>query len=280
MELPVMDARSDPTPDLLVRAIKRSLLEVHTSAAQIVEPLEHATAYVTPNRPDVHDANFAGDIRLDPGASPEAVHDEVTEFFTAKGGTCWLWQSRDVVFPAPLARLLEQRGHQREAKAVLRLREYRPRPDRLRDDLQIVNARAVRREYQELRRREATAAYGAEVGSDLADFYLDTLDEPRLDILVARNPGVDGSAIACAGLLALGEVGVLWDVETRSDQRRSGVMLTLIHRVLELARRSRFHHVILETQADNEPALALYRSIGFEVVAHFDEYRRIDTRNG
>jgi len=266
-----MDTNMQPSADVMIRAIKRSILEVNTTGCDVVETLDHATAFVSARRPRVYDANFAGDVRLEGGTSAEQVWQEVTAFFAAHDSRCRVWHARDPVFPPDLAELLTARGGQRQTQVVLRLRDYRA-PSKLRDDLQIVNARAVRSEYREFRFLQNSAKYGREVGEDLADFGLDALDEPRLDMMVARIPSIDSSVVAAAGLVALGEIGVLWDVETRDDMKRKGIMTTLLDRIMELARRSRFLHVLLDTPHDNEAAIALYESLGFETVGSFDHF--------
>jgi len=59
------------------------------------------------------------------------------------------------------------------------------------------------------------------------------------------------------------EIGVL---AVRADKRRKGVAQALLEAVEEEARRRGCDHLSLGVAANNEPALTLYRKVGFEVV--------------
>ncbi len=76
----------------------------------------------------------------------------------------------------------------------------------------------------------------------------------------------DGQPLAKAGIyLAAGSVGV-YAVVTRPEARRQGLAGILVLRALEYARRSGRHLAILHSSPMAE---RLYRSLGFETVAHF-----------
>ncbi|MFW5653682.1 MAG: hypothetical protein ACOC0P_06510, partial [Planctomycetota bacterium] len=143
MELPVVDPDSSLPTEQVVRAIKRAIDVMSTTGSAEVEPLDCGTIYVNPDRPDVYDANFVADVHIDDGMTPDHVYEEVTKEFRERGATCHTWHSRSEIFPEGLAAFLEERGHARETNLIMRLIDYRP-PRHRRDDLQIVNARAVR----------------------------------------------------------------------------------------------------------------------------------------
>jgi ribosomal-protein-alanine N-acetyltransferase len=58
----------------------------------------------------------------------------------------------------------------------------------------------------------------------------------------------------------------------RPDARRHGVGRALLRHLLSEAGRRRLREVLLEVRADNEPALALYRSAGFRRVGQRQGY--------
>lgn len=54
------------------------------------------------------------------------------------------------------------------------------------------------------------------------------------------------------------------------DDRSSGLGRTMVSRVLDVCRERGFARCALEVRADNAPALALYESLGFDVVEEHD----------
>jgi ribosomal-protein-alanine N-acetyltransferase len=77
---------------------------------------------------------------------------------------------------------------------------------------------------------------------------------------------VAGAATEVTGYggLSVGpDSGDLLTLAVRPDARRHGVGRTLLAHLLAEAARRRLREVLLEVRADNEPALGLYRSVGF-----------------
>lgn len=70
-----------------------------------------------------------------------------------------------------------------------------------------------------------------------------------------------------AGLSVGPDVADLLTLAVAPAQRRSGVGRLLLDAVLQEARRRRMREVVLEVRVDNAPALALYRSAGFETLS-------------
>ena len=96
------------------------------------------------------------------------------------------------------------------------------------------------------------------------------LDDPHWDALIALK---DGTAVARAGVLAVGEVGLVEHVFVSPRFRRQGIGRTMMSRALEICARSLFKHILLGVAADNAPAVGLYRPLGFGRVGQSVSYR-------
>jgi ribosomal-protein-alanine N-acetyltransferase len=96
------------------------------------------------------------------------------------------------------------------------------------------------------------------------------LDElARGGVLVAGRPLL---ALACAAVLA--DICELRRIAVHPSVRRAGMARDLLRSVIDHARQSGCARVELEVAASNEPALALYRAHGFELVGRRRGYYR------
>ncbi len=91
----------------------------------------------------------------------------------------------------------------------------------------------------------------------------DELARPWSVMQVARETESGVVAFMVAWRVA-DELHVL-QVATREDRRRCGIARTLMERVLADGRRMGMRYAFLEVRCSNLPALAFYRSLGFEV---------------
>jgi ribosomal-protein-alanine N-acetyltransferase len=87
--------------------------------------------------------------------------------------------------------------------------------------------------------------------------------------VVARHEEV---VTGYAGLAVGPDSGDVVTLAVRPDARRHGVGRALLRHLLSEAGRRRLREVLLEVRADNEPALALYRSAGFKRVGQRQGY--------
>ena len=85
-------------------------------------------------------------------------------------------------------------------------------------------------------------------------------------VLVAELPAGEGIAAFIDGWLVADEFEVHF-VATRPEWQRRGLAALLLERLLEEVFAEGARGALLEVRRSNEPALALYRSRGFEVVA-------------
>ncbi|MGW8319820.1 MAG: GNAT family N-acetyltransferase [Candidatus Promineifilaceae bacterium] len=76
---------------------------------------------------------------------------------------------------------------------------------------------------------------------------------------------VAGAIVGTGGLLLNGaeKVGRIVRVSVRSDLRGRGIGRAIVEHLLDLARQARISRIVVETNHDWHPALALYQSCGF-----------------
>lgn len=253
--------------DGLIRAVKRADAVLARCGGEEETYLEGATAYTHATRPAAAAVNLALDLRVPPGAAAEQVVAKLTAHFDSAAVPCHSMDASDTVWPAALAAAVEQRGYRPVQRQVLELRQARiPHAN---DAVQIISARALPAECATLHRRRA-ADNGADEDSaeQIADACLDQLDDPRLDVLLAR---VNRKPAGLAGVLTLGNIGVVVDVFATGND--DGVLNTLAARLLDHCQRSQFEQVIV-CLLERDARLAFFESLGFEPVAQFTRFVR------
>lgn len=82
----------------------------------------------------------------------------------------------------------------------------------------------------------------------------------------------DSGLVGYAGLALAGDTGDVMTVAVAPDRRRRGVGRMLVEGLLAHAAQQRLREVLLDVRADNEPAVALYESLGFEAVSRRRDY--------
>jgi GNAT superfamily N-acetyltransferase len=95
-----------------------------------------------------------------------------------------------------------------------------------------------------------------------------SLDEPRLERFLAR---LDGRPVAIAGVLALGQIGVIDPCYVSPPLRGQRIGPTLMAHVLEYCHRALFEQVILR-RADGCPSIPFYEGLGFERLVSYTKY--------
>lgn len=262
MELPVQQVNDTASPPALLRALKRcDVILARTYADETA--LDGAVAYTAPTCAGSEDGNFTTDLRP-ADASPqaaEALLEELDAHYAACGVRCLALSAHASTWPTALREAARQRGFQPQGRQVLELCAYR-RPAELNAALQIIPARAAMHEL-------AALCGGAEsVWSRVA---VAELDEPRLDMLLGR---LDGQPVGCAGVLTLGQVGVITNVYTAASARRQNVGKTLLAALIDLCSRAQFEKVILGHDRDCPVGTRFYAGLGFTPVIDFEDFVR------
>lgn len=226
-------------------------------------PLEFGVVVANPSLNRVYDANRVFDLSLPPGVDPRLVIASVEEFFNSRGCICHQWSINPSIDPAR-SDLLESHllsvNFQKLAYQVLRAQSG-VHNLKYRDDLQIIPARAGYRQARELASEQAMERWNE---PQLADASMLHLDDPGWEALLALK---DGIPAGMAGVLSMGEIGLIEEVYVSKKFRNTGVGQTLLVRMIEICARSLFKHVLLGVDPGNSAALGLYQKAGFAKVA-------------
>jgi ribosomal protein S18 acetylase RimI-like enzyme len=270
MELPVAPQSYRPMPEALVRALQQSEAVLARMAADEME-LDGATVFTNPRRPGIYMNNFATEVRVPPGATPEAIVDQILAHYVAAGTLCYFLQSATLQWPADLAQGLETCGYRRGGEcAAYLLQQYTP-PQQENAELQIIPARAAVQEALTLHRLGAVHEWDcdAKTADDLAAAHLDQFDEPRLEPFLGR---LNGRPAGLVYVLGMGQIGIITDVFTAPEFRGRGVAGRLLDHAIQHCARAQYAQVILEARRDNDAACRLYESLGFRYLTGYREY--------
>lgn len=270
MELPISSQSYRPSPDALVRAIKRVKVILGRTTAEETQ-LDCATAFTNPHRPTIGKANFVVDVHLADNQSSTQSLDLIHQHFQNNGANCRSLSSIETHWPTELAEHIELRGYLPSQSSIYLLSEYKP-PTRTNTDIQIIPGRSAYGQLRQLYRESGVERYELDgaAADDLAATYIDHLDEPRKEVFLGR---IDGQAIGLVSLTTLGQIGVLNDVYTAKDFRKRGIARTLIAHAINHCQRALFEQVILEIMEDNHEARRVYQQLGFKAVAAIVTYR-------
>lgn len=270
MQLPIIDSSSSTTGvDALVRAIKKANASTCSQSSTQTD-LAGATAFHHPTFKNIWDANIVYDLHIPETTTPEDLIAKIENHFANNNATCFKWIPNDLSLEPSLASALKKHGLREESSLCMRLtRSLNPNPPR--NDLQIIPARALRNEYRELARISHSHDWDESSSDNMADFQLNALDDPKLDMFIAR---LYKQVAAAAGVYTVGDIALLWNVVTHPNHRRKGIMATFLHAVLNHAARCQAKTIALETAPDNTPAINLYQSFGFEKRIEFQSFTR------
>lgn len=83
---------------------------------------------------------------------------------------------------------------------------------------------------------------------------------------------LDGTMVGYAVLMPAVDEAELLDIAIASRYQRKGFGLALLEELLALANRADKRRMVLEVRASNAPAIALYRSAGFEQIGLRRDY--------
>ena len=251
-----------------MRAIGRAVVVLGRTVAEAIT-IGHATCLVCPDRPAVRAANFAAEIKVASPADAELTLGQVQQHFARRGLICWALYAADGPSTRWIADVAVRDGYQATSRCVLRLERFAPEPTDLR--LQIIPARAAYRELRSLLTRWVGQAYdaGDRLVTDLTETFIDQLDEPRLDMFLGR---VDRQPVVVAGVLSLGQVGVIQYAQGLLQEVGPKIATVLMSHLLEHCQRAQFEQVIVDLAAGSSQ-IRFFESLGFKVAG---SYVRLD----
>jgi len=270
MELPIAPQSYQPSAEALLRAAKRARIILARMVADETQ-LDSATVFTNPDRSQIHLANFAVDLRLPENTAAQDACDEVAQHFAQRGCPCHCWDSNDLAWPQEIAQQLEAQGYRPTTQHLYLLNRFTP-PGRINDQLQIIPARSAYNQLPQFFREMATQEFNADpqLAGDYAQVMIDQLDEPRLELFLGR---LDGQSVGIAGVITLGQIGVIYPAYTDNHHRGRGIAATLMSHTLDHCARALMDQVILE-RPDGCPSIGFYESLGFQAVTTYTQYRR------
>lgn len=265
MQLPIASESYQPSVQSLLRAVKRVRVILSRCVAEETT-LDGATVYTNPARPAVRIANCAAEVsRIDAG---------LFDHFRQQGVPCHSLTIIDDPWPKPLSVAAEAAGFVPVKRQVLLLRALK-RPTQTNASLQILPARSIYPQlgafYRDFARKEHQCDDAA--AGQVADAMIDRLDEARMDLFIARR---DGKPVGSAGVVSLGNIGVIDPAYTDPDHRKQGIAATLMDAVLEHCARAQFEQVLVE-RGEGCYSIPLYTSLGFVPIGAFTRYVRGST---
>lgn len=268
MELPVHQPNDTASPPALLRAVHRGEVIMARTYAEEA-PLDAATAYTAPDFPDFGSGNFAIDLQpADDGPrAAEGLLDAIDQHFTDHQTCCHVLLCNQPTWPPALRRSALARGFDPQPLQVLELTAYQ-RPAKLNAVLQIIPARAAVAQLRDLLGGPKSTWARAAVAQ---------LDEPRLDMLLAR---LDGQPVGAAGVLTLGQIGLITDVYAATSARRRGVGKALLASLIDLCSRAQFEKVILSHDPGCGPATQFYTGLGFTPALDYEVLLRTPPCDG
>lgn len=253
------------TGDGLIRAIKRADAVLARCSSEETY-LDCGTAYVQRARPAVAAANLAMELRIPAGSDAEQVIARLLAHFAAAGVPCHSLDANDADWPAELPAAAMRHGYRPVKRQVLELRNATaPAAGAA---VQVIPGRAALAEVAALHRARALAmGVGPDAAGAIADTCLDHLDDPRIDVLLAR---AQRKPVGLVSVLTLGNIGVVLDLFSDASAGPD-IRPTLAARLLEHCQRSQFEQVIIGL-GEGDDRLAFVESLGFEPVAQFERY--------
>jgi ribosomal protein S18 acetylase RimI-like enzyme len=222
------------------------------------ETLAMGTALSSPAFGRVWDANGIRDAALAQGMSPADAMAAAHAHLAQRGVVCFTWTMNPAVPAAatrPLVEHLLSLGYHEQEELILRLSSAPPaRPAA--QGLMILPARAAFGPMREIA-QQAVAHWNE---PQLVEAAMARLDNPHWDVLLGLW---DRRPVATAGLLTVGDLGLVEDVFVAPDFRGRGFGRALLSAALEIAARAALGHVLLSVTSDNAPAMNLYAGLGF-----------------
>jgi GNAT superfamily N-acetyltransferase len=262
----------------MVRAIHRAAVVLARTAGQVRE-VQGGQVCVRADRPGVRAVNFAADVQL-----PESISSEqeardwlalILSVFADQRTPCHVLYPRQSQWALPLKAALDEAGYEPVVRKVFELSRYRG-PASVNQAVQVAPARALYPQLPEFYFHQAHVEHHADerLANDYAATMIDFLDEPRLELFIARMKDQRGLAqnVAVAGVLSLGQTGVVIPAWTDPAYRGKGVAGTLMNHVMDACARALFTQVILD-RSTHCPAIGFYEAMGFTQIDTFVKYR-------
>ncbi len=235
--------------------------------------LDGAVAFSSKRYPALVMANRAADLAaVEPVAADDLLH-AIQAHFQDCGSRCLALAGAGLVDSRPMRAAAEAAGFKPRPWEALILQRYRP-PQTPRDDVQVIPARAA---FEQTARLFTAAGLeesnGDEQGArQRGDAVVEALDDPRFDLLLGR---CNGEPVAAAGVVGLGQMGVIVELFTDPEHRGHGIGETMLDHLADLCHRARFEQVLVELPEAAAARSWLHRR-GFDRFAELERWQEAD----
>ena len=268
MTLPVLPSSSIVSQATLLRLYDRALLHWLRHYGD-ENDIEVGVAIASSELPGIPEANTLLDAIVPAEASGQPIMDRIDAAFTTSGARCArivLNPDSAETLPSEFCDLLLSQGYVKDTVQVLALVQAPGGLKQTYEGLTIIPARASFRHATQL----AQEMIGGESGQAAQSLQLH-LDDSHYDALIALS---DDKAVAWAGVLAAGEVGLLRQLYVSPQHRHRGIGTVMLARALDICQRSAFRHVLAGVAGGNEAYLSLLTKSGFRTVGTIVLFRR------
>ena len=268
MTLPVPPSSSIVSAATLLRHYDRALLHWLRHYGD-ENDIGVGVAIANAELPRIAEANTLLDAIVPAEASGQATIGQIDAAFASLGATCArivLNPDSADTLPTAFTDLLLERGYLKDTVQVLALGQAPGGLKQTYQGLTIIPARASFRHATQL----AQEMIGGEPGQAAQSLQLH-LDDSHYDALIALS---DDKAVAWAGVLAAGEVGLLRQLYVSPQHRHRGIGTVMLARALDICQRFAFRHVLAGVAGGNEAYLSLLTKSGFRTVGTIVLFRR------
>ena len=265
MKLPVVPTSYQPSTDVFVRAVKRVEAILARTVADET-PLDTATVFISRRHPNVRFANYATELTLEQNQGPDEIVEQILTPFKDAGVSCARLESAQMHWPDAWTKAIENHGYRPSSTNVYLLTQNHLPPP-VDPGLQILPARAVYPQLRDWYRVMAAKTHHgpSSNGDEYVNAMIDLLDEPRFELFLGR---VDGRPVATAGVVSLGQIGVIKGLDILDEPQSDTIGRSLLAHVVEHCARAQFAQVIIELDG-GDPDVDLVQSLGFQPVVSF-----------
>ncbi len=101
------------------------------------------------------------------------------------------------------------------------------------------------------------------------EYFFHAAQNERREFWVAER---DGKIIACAGAELDSDTAEIESLAVDPEYRRQGIATILLIKLLNAIKKRGVSFIVLEVRPSNKPAIALYKSFGFQIVEREKDY--------
>ncbi len=220
---------------------------------------------------DVPGANILLDASLPASVTPSNAMQILEQHFSSIVCRCRSIVPNPAADPQttlPLIDHLLDSGFTRQICDILYLKRLRMGNRVALPDVRVIPARAS---YAHARQLAELAADDALASRQQVEATLLHLDDPHWDAWMALR---DGQVVGGAGVLAVGEAGLIENVFVPAAFRRQKIATLLMDRLFDICARAQFRHVLIGCPADHPLARGFFANLGFERVGHCETFQR------